>query len=475
MNIRDDPKLKRMFTRKNLSENRKKMYIYNFKKMYNLTGLTPTKLIDEAKAEEKPSLDNNNQIIFKDVDDRKVTEYLYKFYDDMLEKKRKPATIKTKMGIVRSFYNNYKVELPDNISITIPHQIIREGDIPNLEDIKKGIDQTRHIKYKAIILLIATSGIRSGDVRHFRIKDFLKATQEYHNGTLDDLLYSKKDIIPIWDFIPQKTMKQNNLCITFNTPETSRYIIDYLKQRIARGETLNDDSFLFTSTGNKQYSIKGFLWVFSSVNNELFGKDYLNRNFFRAHNLRKFFLSTFRQRTNDLFTLKVVGGHSLARNNDENYQEIPIKEIKRQYMQVIPFLSIKDTKVHTIKSKEYMDLEKRYMEKDKEIEELKARLDNSVEEINANVSKLEKRWIKKIEENTQYNKELSASDYHQMAQKSKLTDPEGVTNAIFAAVDVDMEVTKRLLDKGIKPDEIKSLIDKGIDLNDIESIFYKRK
>ena len=332
------------------------MYLYNFKEMYDLTGLTPSELIAEAKEEQKPSLDKSNQIIFKDVEDRKVTEYLYKLYACMEEKKLKPSTIKTKMGVVRSFYKSFRIILPANIQINIPSQLIREGDIPNLEDIKKGVEQAKYLKYKAIILLISTSGIRSGDIRHLTIGDFLNATKEYHNGTLDELLHSKKDIIPTWDFMPRKTIKQGNICITFNTPEASRYIIDYLKQRLGRGETLNDDSFLFTSTKNKQYSIKGFLWVFSSVNDQLFGKDKLNRDFFRAHNLRKFFLSTFRQKTNDSFTLKVVAGHTLRRNNDANYQEIPTYEIKKQYMQVIPFLSIKDTRVYTIKSKEYTEL-----------------------------------------------------------------------------------------------------------------------
>jgi integrase len=377
MNIVDDPKLNRVFIKKNLSQSRRRMYLSNFKEMYDLTGLNPSELIAEAKEEQKPSLDQSNQIIFKDVDDRKVTEYLYKLYARMEEKKLKPSTMKTKMGVIRSFYKSFRIILPDNIQINIPYQLIREGDIPNLEDIKKGVEQAKYLKYKAIILLIATSGIRSGDVRHLTVGNFLNATKEYHNGTLDDLLHSKRDIIPIWDFMPRKTIKQGNICITFNTPEASRYIIEYLKQRLGKGETLNDDSFLFTSTKNKQYSIKGFLWVFSSVNDQLFGKDKLNRDFFRAHNLRKFFLSTFRQKTNDAFTLKVVAGHSLRRNNDANYQEIPINEIKRLYMKVIPFLSIKDTRVYTIKSKEFMDLEKRYMEKDTEIKELKEQFNNA--------------------------------------------------------------------------------------------------
>lgn len=212
MNIADDPKLNRMFTQKNLSQSRRRMYLYNFKEMYNLTGLTPSELIAEAKEEQKPSLDQSNQIIFKDVEDRKVTEYLYKYYACMEEKKLKSSTIKTKMGVVRSFYKSFRIILPVNIQINIPNQLIREGDIPNLEDIKKGVEQAKYLKYKAIILLISTSGIRSGDVRHLTIGDFLNATKEYHNGTLDELLHSKKDIIPTWDFMPRKTIKQGNIC-----------------------------------------------------------------------------------------------------------------------------------------------------------------------------------------------------------------------------------------------------------------------
>lgn len=393
MNIVDDLKLKRMFTKKNLSESRRRMYINNFKEMYVLTGLTPSELIAEAKKEQYPTLDKNGQIIFNDVDDRKVTEYLYKFHAYMEDQKLKPSTMKTKMGVVRSFYGNYKIELPDNIQITIPHQIIREGDIPNLEDIKKGVELTKHLKYKAIILLIATSGIRSGDIRHFTVGDFLNATKEYHNGTLDDLLHSKENIIPTWDFIPRKTMKQGNICITFNSPEASRYIIDYLKQRLERGETLDNDSFLFRSNKSNQYSIKGFLWIFSSINHELFGKDKHNRDFFRAHNLRKFFLSTFRQKSNDSFTIKVIAGHSFRRNNDENYQEIPIYEIKKQYMQVIPFLSIKDTRVYTIKSKEYKELQKQYLNdskaKDVEIKKLKEEKDEEMAKLNKRLELME--------------------------------------------------------------------------------------
>lgn len=349
--------------------------------MYLLTGLTPSELILEAKEEQKPYIENN-QIVEVDIDDRKVTSYLYAFYNSMLEQKLKEATMKTNLAAVRSFYKEYKVELPDPIQITVPRKIIREGDIPNIDDIRKGIDQTPYLKYKAVITFIASSGIRSGDVRNFKVGDFLQATKEYHDGTLNSLFNYKGEIIPVWDFIPRKTQKQGNICITFNSPEASEYILDYLKQRISRGENLTEDSFLFKSNKSPQYSIKGFLWIFHSVNKEVFNtKDKNGRDFFRAHNLRKFFLSTFRQKSNDYFTLKVIAGHSIARNNDENYQEVPIHQIRAEYLKVLPYLTISQTKVHDVKTEEFLKLENKLAAKEKQMQELEAKINNKDEEV----------------------------------------------------------------------------------------------
>lgn len=388
MNIREDPKLQRMFIRKNLSKSRKQIYTTNFTRLYELTGKTPSELIAEAKEEQRPYI-KDNQIVEIDIDDRNVTKYLYAFYNSMNVRKLKEATMKTNMAAVRSFYKEYKVDLPDPIQITLPRRIIREGDIPNIEDIRKGIDQTPYIKYKAAITLIASSGIRSGDVRYFTIGNFLDATKDYHDGTLESLFNYKGEIIPVWDFIPRKTRKQGNICITFNSPEASEYIIDYLKVRIRLGENLTQDSFLFRSKQNEQYSNKGFLWIFHSVNQEAFNyKDKNGRSFFRAHNLRKFFLSTFRQNSTDYFTLKVVAGHSISRNNDENYQEIPIHQIRSEYLKVLPYLTIHETKIHDVKTEEFLKLEKELAAKEDRMKELEEKMN----EKDLEVEKLKKQF-----------------------------------------------------------------------------------
>ena len=74
--IKNDRKLKQMYIRKDLTENRKKIYNRVFSKIYEMTGLTPTEILQIAKQEQKPKI-VNNQIEFKELEDRTITELQY--------------------------------------------------------------------------------------------------------------------------------------------------------------------------------------------------------------------------------------------------------------------------------------------------------------------------------------------------------------------------------------------------------------
>ncbi|MDO9157828.1 MAG: hypothetical protein Q7U45_00110, partial [Burkholderiaceae bacterium] len=200
--------------------------------------------------------------------------------------------------------------------------------------------------------------------RNFNIEDFTYATREYHEGeSIQDLLNLKdkyiKNIIPAWFIIPSKTKKKDrSVCLTFNTPECTQALVDYLRSR----EDLKETDPLFEAYGRRM-SKSTYSEYLQQLNDNVFNKvDSKCHRFFRAHNVRKFFLSQYRQNTNDSFYLKLVAGHALPGVNDENYQEIPIQPAREEYMKVIPALSIRDTKVHDIKSKEYLALERKNQE-----------------------------------------------------------------------------------------------------------------
>jgi len=350
--ISEDIKIKQMFLRKDLSKTRKHHYVKTLNELFEITGKTPTQLISEAKEDEQPYLVNGMPRI-RDIDDRKITTYFYDYYQYLLDRKLCNSTIDGKLKTLRAFYRENNVALPKTIEINVPIKIIREGDIPNLEDIKLAVDNSS-IRNKAILLLMASTGIRSSDIRNFKVSDFTRATSEYHNGKcIEDLLDgSYNDVVPCWDFIPKKTRKTNNICITFNTPEATEAIINYLKTR----DNLKEDDYLFLSQYKRQIGSHGIIWLFTELNDKFFHRNEEGNRFFHAHALRKFFISTVKHYTSDYKKSKILSGHAVTRI-EVAYEEIKKSVMKEFYMQLIPYLSIRDTKVCTIKSEAYISLE----------------------------------------------------------------------------------------------------------------------
>lgn len=264
--ISSDVKLRQMFLRKDLSDSRMKQYIKMLNEVYEITGKTPFELILEAKEEEQPYLHNGIPRL-KDIDDRELTNYFYDYYEYLLNRNLTNSTIDSKLKSLRAFYHEHNISLPKPIEINLPVKVIREGDIPNLKDIKVAVDNSS-IRNKAIILLMASSGIRSSDIRKFKVSDFTRATSEYHNSnSIEDLLDGNyyKDIVPCWDFTPWKTRKSGNICITFNTPETTEALIRYLKTR----NNLQEDDYLFLSQYKKPLGAPAIIWIYKELNDKL--------------------------------------------------------------------------------------------------------------------------------------------------------------------------------------------------------------
>lgn len=319
--IMDDVKLKQMFLRKNISASRKKQYIKMLNEIYDLTGKTPSELIVEAKEEDQPFIIDGVPRI-RDISDRKITNYFYIYYEYLLKRNLNNSTINSKLASLRAFYSEHNIILPKPIEISLPVKVIREGDIPNIKDIKLAVDNSS-IRNKAILLFMASTGIRSSDVRNFKVSDFTRATKEYHNSdNIEDLLDGKcyKNIIPCWDFTPKKTRKSGNICMTFNTPEATEAIMNYLKTR----NNLEEDDYLFISQYKKQIGPHGIIWLFKELNDKFFHKDKYGNRFFHAHSMRKFFISTVKHYTSDYKKSKILSCHAVTKI------EIAYEEIKKK-------------------------------------------------------------------------------------------------------------------------------------------------
>lgn len=308
-----DTKMKQMLGRKKkISQKRIDTYDLVFREIHELTGLTPSQIIEIAKKEEKPFLRDNGLVDIIDINDRRITQIQYD-YDAYLKdrddgKIPSEKTLQLKLSTYRSFLKEFDILLPKPIEYDIPKKQVRDDEIPTWKDVEKAMTLAKSPRDKAVIAFAATTGIRVSDIVRFTIDKFIEACSIYfkpdEEHTIENLLAKNPDhIMPCWEFTPKKTKKHENIAITFNTAETTNYIFDYLKYRIhldkengGKGK-LNGKDPLFASQRNKFLHENTLERQIRLINGRMGGEKDRNGIYskFRLHNLRALFKTTCRR------------------------------------------------------------------------------------------------------------------------------------------------------------------------------------
>ena len=128
-----------------------------------------------------------------------------------------------------------------------------------------------NLLHKSIISFLFTTGLKHDMIRNLKIKDLLSSCSKYMDGgeSIDDLLDKNPfDIVPCW-----RISNESNVGIAFNTPETTKYLFDYLKDRI-KYVNLTEESYLF-----KNYNKNS-----SSIDKEPLEKNYITKELARKKN-----------------------------------------------------------------------------------------------------------------------------------------------------------------------------------------------
>ena len=376
--IEQDEKLQRMYLRKNLTPRRIEAYSRVFRKLYNLTNLTPSDIIRIAKDEQKPRI-VDGEIVFKDLEDRTIADIQYRFYESMRKDGLKNETIKTELNCYRAFLKEYDIQTPKPINLTINTPLYETGDIPNKEDILRAINSTNNKRDKALIYTMSSSGIRPVDIRNLRIKDLLQGCKYYfgYDPQIEDILNADYDeIIPSFFFRPRKTSKHNNICCTFCSNEAMKSIIDYLQSRHIR----SNDDYLFASRTGGKLGRSTLIGTFKRINDKTFGANRFGGRYFQAKYLRKYFISTCNAHSGDLLKVRLLSGHTIS-NVDRAYNEVNINQMRRFYISLLPYLNLHSSEVRTVKSKEYQDLERKLKKQELENEKLREELDEKINQV----------------------------------------------------------------------------------------------
>lgn len=343
------------------------VYDHALQHYVNFNGMSLEELLNEAEKEEDDKIPLRK---------RKIIPRLIDFRNYLIENGYASST--KMVGRVRTFYNHYYIELPKLPHVSFKH--IVEIKIPTKEELQKALELSDPLM-ESIILMLVSTGLSKIDLLKLKIKDFIKATSQYHNETdiykVLEVLNQREDVIPTFELIRTKTQKFH---YTFASPEAVISTVNYL---LTRPDKLTMESSLF------KISYDWLTVKFEKLNKKLglgvtSGNEYV---ILRCHTLRKYHATTLR---NDGLSIDIVNSfQGKAKNNVDSVYFIDSPEVlKKMYVEHVGCLAINmEIKELNIKSEEYLQLEKEVVEKEKIIEKYNGIFEN----IDERLSNLEKK------------------------------------------------------------------------------------
>lgn len=380
-----------------LSPGTKKRYISHIKNYCNFLGYSVQEFIEEANQEQISYINENNQIITPDVEQTNLKFYLDSFQEYCLQN-MSASTVESGISTVRAVYTSlgHNLQLPKRKHVSVP---ISSNSRLTREKIQKVLKLCNK-KYVALIVLMASTGMRISDAIKLTIMDWLHAINQKN---LQEALQNEESVIGYFEFYPMKTKKSNILCQTFNTPESNEYIKEYLKERIFKGKELTEDSQLFEfninspATVNKYFALRNQKLYDEEVN-ELkrekeagllteteFEEKKNNISKFHPHGLRKYFITMVGNYCENLKVAARFAGHTLPEATDQNYIRFQKEELLHHYLKVIKYLSfdeeVKITEITSEDIREFNEMKQKIIDKDSELKAELASLRRQQEEL----------------------------------------------------------------------------------------------
>ena len=428
----------------NITDLTKLNYQRALKKFVLATNTPLEKIVTECKNQQDRVIEKiinhgtdeeDNQIIEKriitfDVNspDSLIKQYLDKFINSAREKGNSNTTIGQNLMLITSFLKYYKITLPDMEKLK---KDPKKWYLLEKEDFKYILNDSPLI-HASLIKFLQSSGMRISDALSLSIGDFMEATRDYHNfiDVNEFIDNAPADMVGTWYFHPQKTMKFQVPCLTFNDPETSNLIlqhlrkikneyIPYAKKKYDYDKVISKNDALFGSQKSKyieplhpnptgtQFWVKNkklrewrILKIKEAIKNgeiapEDYDKEVAKIPRFHAHACRKYFETTIAKNCGNLRICTLMEGHVSPIATDSSYIKQDIENVKEYYMAAIDDFSLEKTKVkvYTSEARKEMEekinmLEKQVQEKDAEVNEMKATL-SKVDDVLARLDKLE--------------------------------------------------------------------------------------
>ena len=300
-------------------------------------GMKFDEIIEEAMDEEDKKIPLRK---------RKIKSRILSFRTHLLnETGLKSSTVKKYMSNILALYRHNDIELPEIAPIKtndVPE--VTYYDLPTRDHISRAVEFAG-ILIASIILFMASNGAAREECASLTVGEFIDACRGYYTKEtipeiIEELFYSKEDIVPTFNIYRKKTSKRY---YTFCTPQATHAILKWLMLRLDICEMNKNSS---NPDVEKEVTWESSLWNlnprqisyhFERLNDILkfeHGKD--GYDFFRPHMLRKFNASNIGL---DAETIGLIQGRS--RNSlHATYIKTNPEKLKQRYMAVMDNVTI---------------------------------------------------------------------------------------------------------------------------------------
>ncbi|WP_321422806.1 site-specific integrase [uncultured Methanobacterium sp.] len=353
----DDQIIRTFFNSNSYAANTCRLYNLILENYKQFQGLSLEELLNEAETEEDQGVKRRRRRINLRVSDWKA---------NLEQEGKSPHTIRSYLNAIISFYNYYDI-IPPKIKNKQGDIALEQnqGRLLKKEEIRKMVD-AGDTRSRAIIYTLALTGLSQAELRKITIQQLMQAASDVLDRpirTIEDFLDSENDLNNEILTIHITRTKVHHRFFTFIPPEATRQIIAYLRERVhSKNTKINplpegEVFVMYDGAPITDHAMREV--IVNAGENAGFQRSKEGAfAYWRGHALRKYFVSTIKNKTGNIELAEWLIGHK-PRYTDNTYWFKDVEDLKKDYLRALEFLSIDGGRVTDFESKEYKDVMKR--------------------------------------------------------------------------------------------------------------------